>query len=353
MVPSGVRSLVESGHTVLVEKSAGKGSGILDEEYIAAGAKMVPSAEAVFKESDLIIKVKEPLPSEFDLFREEQMLFTYLHLAADLELTEMLLKKKIIGIAYETVQLEDGSLPLLTPMSEIAGKLSIQIGAHFLLSENGGSGVLLGGVPGVTSANVTIIGGGVVGTNAAKVALGMGASVTILDVNLNRLRHLSDMLVGNLTLLNSNADNIEYAVTRADLVIGAILTPGAMAKKIVTRNMVSQMRNGSVIFDVAIDQGGCFDTSVPTTHDKPVFLVDGVLSYCVTNIPSCVPRTSTFALTNATLPYALKLANLGYKETLRTEPALRKGINICKGKVVNQTVAKSLGLDYTPYEMCK
>lgn len=352
LVPAGVRAMVEHGHRVLVEKYAGKGSGISDAEYVAVGAEIRPSAKAVFKVAQLIVKVKEPMPVEYALLQEGQMLFTYLHLAASPELTQALLKRKMIGIAYETVQLENGSLPLLTPMSEIAGKLAIQVGTHYLEKENGGSGVLLGGVPGVRPANVVIIGGGTVGTNAAKVALGMGANVTIFDVNLERLRYLSDVLQGRLTTLASDAHTIELAVADADLVIGAILIPGARAKKLLTREMVSKMRKGSVIVDVSIDQGGCSETCVATTFDRPIFTVDGVIHYCVANMPSSVARTSTFALTNATLPYVLKLANLGCKEATRDDQALRKGVNIYMGKLVNKAVAESLGLEYTPFEAC-
>ncbi len=353
MTPAGVRSLVEDGHTVIIQKSAGEGIGISNEEYFASGARIVPTAEAIFKEAEMIVKVKEPLLQEYDLLREGQILFTFLHLAPAPELTKALLKQKIIGIAYETVQLDNGSLPLLTPMSEIAGKLSIQVGAHYLQKENGGSGVLLGGVPGVNPANIAIIGGGTVGTNAAKVALGMGANVTILDVNLDRLRYLSDVLEGRLTLLMSNTTNIEHAVTSADLVIGGLLVPGAKAKKLVTRDMISRMRKGSVIVDVSIDQGGCVETSKPTTHEKPTFLVDGVTNYCVTNMPGCVARSSTFALTNATFPYALKLANLGCKEALKQDAALRKGLNVFKGNLTSKPVAEATGIEYVPYEDCE
>lgn len=350
MVPSGARALIENGHKVLVERSAGEGSGISDEEYLQVGAEVRQAAKAIFEEAEMIVKVKEPLPQEYDLLHEGQMLFTYLHLASALELTKALLRQKVMGIAYETVQLADGSLPLLTPMSEIAGKLSVQVGAYYLQKENGGSGVLLGGVAGVRAGNVVIIGAGTVGTNAAKVALGMGAAVTILDINIGRLRYLSDILEGKLTTLASNKSNVEAAVAHADLVVGAILIPGAKAQKLVTRDMIARMRKGSVIVDVAIDQGGCSETSVPTTHDNPTFIVDGVIHYCVPNIPAAVSRTSTFALTNATLPYVLKLANLGYEEALRRDDSLRKGLNVFKGKLVCKPVAESLGLEYTPIE---
>lgn len=350
LVPSGVHALVENGHKVLVERNAGKGSGISDKEYLKAGALIQKTADEVFQEAEMIVKVKEPLPAEYELLQQGQILFTYLHLAPAPELTMALLARKIIGIAYETVQLADGSLPLLMPMSEIAGKVSVQVGAHYLEKENGGSGVLLGGVPGVKAASVAIIGGGTVGTNAAKVALGMGANVTILDTNLNRLRYLSDIFGGKLTTMASNYQNIEAAVAEADLVVGAMLIPGAKAKKLVRRSMISRMRKGSVAVDVAIDQGGCFETSVVTTHARPTYKVDGIIHYCVANIPGAVARTSTFALTNATFPYAMKLADLGFKEALRQDEALRKGINVFKGKLVSKPVAESLGTPYTPYE---
>jgi alanine dehydrogenase len=348
MVPAGVLSLVADGHTVLVEKAAGEGSGISDAEYAAAGAQIRPTAEDVFGDSEMVVKVKEPLAKEFPLLREDQVLFTYLHLAPAPALTGALLERGIIGIAYETVQFNGGPLPLLTPMSEVAGKLSIQIGARFLESPNGGSGVLLGGVPGTPPAEVAIIGGGVVGINAAKVALGMGANVTILDVNLDRLRYLADVLPGRTTVLASNDFNVESSVAQADLVVGGLLIPGAKAKKVVTKAMISKMRKGSVIVDVAIDQGGCVEGAVATTHDDPVFKVDGVTMYCVANVPGAVARTSTFALTNATFPYVSKLANLGYQKALKADPGLFKGLNLLKGSLVCQAVAEGVGMEYTP-----
>jgi alanine dehydrogenase len=348
MVPAGVRTLAEKGHRVLVERAAGEASGIPDGEYRRAGAETKETAKDIFSEAEMVLKVKEPLPEEYDLFCEGQILFTYLHLAPAPELTKALLRKKVIAIAYETVQLPDGSLPLLEPMSEIAGKMAVQVGAFYLQKENGGSGILLGGVPGIKAGNVAVIGGGIVGMNAARVALGMGANVTIIDINIARLRYLEDILGGKLITLASNKTNIENTVAEADLVIGAILTPGAKADKLVTRNMLTKMRQGSVIVDVAIDQGGCFETSVPTTHDKPVFVVDGILHYCVSNMPSAVSRSATFALTNATLPYALKLADTVYKQALLSDSSLRKGCNVFKGNLVHQNVAESLGLEYTP-----
>jgi alanine dehydrogenase len=350
IMAAGVRAMVENGHKVIIQKSAGEGSGVSDAEYISAGAQVKANAEEIFKEADMIIKVKEPLVQEYDLFREGQLLFTYLHLAPASDLTKALLERKIVGVAYETIQLENGSLPLLTPMSEVAGKLSIQIGAHWLQKENGGRGILLGGVPGTSPANVVIIGGGVVGSNAAKIALGMGANVTVLDINLDRLRYLTDMMQGRITLLVSNNDNLEKIIYEADLVIGSLLIPGAKAKKVVTRNMITRMRKGSVIVDVAIDQGGCIEGSIPTTHANPVIMIDGVILYCVANLPGCVPITSSIALTNATLPYVLQLANLGYKEAFNRNISLRKGLNLYKGKLTNKQVAEDTGIIYTPYE---
>jgi alanine dehydrogenase len=350
LAPACVRDLAENGHQVIVQQSAGEGSGISDAEYAKAGAQIVPWVEAVFSAAEMIIKVKEPLPREYKLLKAGQLLFTYLHLAPAPELTRALLEQKIVGIAYETVQLENGSLPLLVPMSEIAGKLSVQIGAHYLQKENGGSGVLLGGVPGVRPGHVAILGGGTVGLNAAKIALGMEASVTLLDINLDRLRYLSDILDDRITVLSSNLHNVEESVLAADLVIGGVLIPGAKAKKLVTREMISRMRKGSVMVDVAIDQGGCFETSHPTTFEAPVFSVEGVIQYCVANMPGCVARTSTFALTNATFPYVLKLANMGYEKALREDLSLRKGLNVFKGRLTNQAVAEAVGITYTPFE---
>jgi alanine dehydrogenase len=351
MVPAGVKSLVEDGHTVLIQASAGEGSGIADTEYAAAGAQIRPTAEAVFAEAGMIVKVKEPLPQEYPLLRKNQVLFTYLHLAPAPELTKALLDCGVIGIAYETCQLANGSLPLLTPMSEVAGRLSVQVGAYWLQKENGGSGVLLGGVPGTPPANVTIVGGGTVGINAAKMALGMGAHVTILDLSLDRLRYLDDVLGGRITLLASNDLNVEKAVLDSEVVIGALLIPGARAKKVVRKEHIAKMRKGSVIVDVAIDQGGCVEGAVATSHDDPVLHIDGVTLYCVANMPGCVARTSTFALTNATFPYASKLANLGWKAALKGDPALAKALNVVDGKLVSRAVAEGVGMDYTPYEI--
>jgi len=350
MAPSGVRALVENGHRVLVQKTAGEGAGISDQEYLESGATLIDSACEVFHQADMIVKVKEPQPCEYTLLNSGQLLFTYLHLAPAPELTAALLKQGVMGVAYETVQLENGGLPLLTPMSEIAGKLSIQVGAHYLQKENGGSGVLLGGVPGVSPGQVVILGGGTVGMNAAKIALGMGADVTLLDINPDRLRHLDDILDGRITLLASNTENIERSLSKADLVVGGVLIPGARAKKLVTRRMIGLLRKGSVMVDVAIDQGGCFETSRPTTFDDPVFTVDGVMQSCVANMPGCVARTSTFALTNTTLPYIIELANRGGLRAMREDTALRRGLNVFNGQLTNQAVAEALGLKFTPFE---
>ncbi len=348
LVPAGARVLADNGHRVLVERSAGEGSGISDDEYLEAGAVIGDGAEEVYRESDLIVKVKEPLPPEYDLLREGQILFTFLHLAAAADLTRALLERKVTGIAYETVQLKDGSLPLLTIMSEIAGKMSVQIGCHYLERQNGGSGILLGGVPGTGPGRVAIIGGGSVGMNAAKVALGIGANVIILDVDLERIRYLSDVLQGRAVTLVSNNSNIQDAVVNADLVIGAVLIPGARAPRLVTRAMIAGMRKGSVVVDVCIDQGGCVEGAVPTTFDNPTYVLDGVIICGLANMPGAVARTSTFALSDATFPYTLKLANLGYEQALSSDSALRKGVNTFLGRLTNKAVAESLGLDCAP-----
>ena len=350
IVPSGGRSLVLAGHKVLIEDGAGLGSGISNSEYEFEGAEIVPSAKDVYLRADMIMKVKEPLPSEYNMLREGQILYTYLHLAPAPDLTKALLNRKIIAIAYETVQLDDGSLPLLIPMSEIAGRMSIQEGAKYLEREKGGRGILLGGVPGVAPGKVTIIGGGIVGTNAAKMAIGTGATVTILDASLYRLRYLDDIFGGRIRKLMSDSHNIMESVKEADLVIGAVLIPGARAPFLVTRGMLSDMKEGSVIVDVSIDQGGCIETSKPTSHSNPIFVVDGVIHYCVTNMPGAVPRTSTFALTNATFPYALQIANLGIKDAFTKNKALLKGLNLANSKVTHKAVAESLGHEYSPPE---
>lgn len=344
MTPAGVHEYVAHGHTVLVETGAGEGSGISDGDYAAVGARILPSHEGVFAEAEMIAKVKEPTPAEFDLLRPNQLLFTYLHLANDEPLTRTLMERNVQAVAYETVQLANGPLPLLTPMSEVAGRMSVQVGAFYLQRPNGGRGVLLAGVPGVPAADVVIVGGGVVGTNAAQIALGMGANVTILDNNIDRLRYLDDILHGRIHTLASNAHSLAEAVAKADLVIGSVLIPGRRAPKLVTEAMVRSMRPGSVLVDVAIDQGGCIETSKPTSHSDPTFEIDGVVHYCVTNMPGAVPRTSTFALSNVTLPYGLALADHGLAAAVRRDAALAKGVNVLNGHVTHPGVAEALGL---------
>ena len=347
MTPAGAHDMVLDGHTVLVEDAAGEGSGLSNQLYEDHGAQIVDRND-VFSRSQMVIKVKEPLPEEFDLLREGQILYTYLHLAPAPELTRALLDRKVIGIAYETVQLSDGSLPLLIPMSEVAGRMSIHEGSKYLERENQGRGILLGGVPGVDSGHVVIIGGGIVGANAAKMAIGTGASVTLLDVNLNRLRYLDDIYGGRLKTLMSNRVNIVEALRTADLVVGAILIPGARAPKLITREMLSFMMPGSVIVDVGIDQGGVVETSHPTTHSDPIFIVDDVIHYCVANMPGAVARTSTFALTNATFPYALELARKGFNDAFQANPALARGLNVFKGHVTHPAVADALDMECVP-----
>lgn len=352
LTPAGTKAFVDCGHEVLIQASAGFGSGFEDEEYERVGAKIIPTIEEVYQKSDMIIKVKEPQKSEYSLLKEGQLLFTYLHLAVEPELTQALLKTKVNAVAYETIQTEKGDLPLLTPMSEIAGRMSVQIGATFLENPHGGRGVLLGGVPGVTPASVVIIGGGVVGLNAAKIAFGMGASVTILDLNLNRLRYIDDIFQGKIKTLMSNGFNIEESAKHADLLIGAVLIPGAKAPKLVNQETVKSMKKGSVIVDVAIDQGGIFETiDRVTTHENPVYEKHGVMHYSVANIPGAVARTSTIALTNATLPYALKLANEGFVKAVKNCKELASGVNTCHGSLVSKPVADSLGFDHKELSM--
>jgi len=341
LVPGGAAELVEAGHTVLVETHAGEGSSLLDMEYEKAGAKIVPDAPSVWSKADLVVKVKEPQPSEYSYFRPGLILFTYLHLAPLPELTEKLLRSRVSGVAYETIVERDGSLPLLTPMSEVAGRMSVQIGAQYLERPNGGRGILLGGVPGVAPANVAILGGGVVGTNAARMALGMGAHVTIIDRNLNRLRELDDIFNGMIVTLASNRFTIAETLKHSDLVIGSVLIPGAAAPKLVRRDMIASMKRGAVVVDVAIDQGGCFETSRPTTHTDPVYFVEDVLHYCVSNMPAAVPHTSTFGLTNATFPYLLQLANKGLERACSANPGLCEGVNTYGGEVTYKAVAES------------
>jgi alanine dehydrogenase len=350
LVPGGVKTLTESAHEVYVERGAGIGSGISNEEYAAAGAKILDTAGEVFTRAEMIVKVKEPLPQEVAALREGQILFTYLHLAPMKELTESLLQRGVTGIAYETITAEDGSLPLLTPMSEVAGRMAIQEGAHYLEKAEGGLGMLVGGVPGVPRGDVVIIGGGVVGLNAAKMAVGLGAHVTVLDKSLPRMQYLDDIFGGRITTLISNPITIRESVKKADMVIGAVLIPGASAPKLVTRDMVKAMKNGAVIVDVAVDQGGCAETTRPTTHSDPTYVVDGVVHYCVANMPGAVPRTSTFALTNVTLPYALTIANKGVVEAVRGDHSLKAGVNTFKRRVTCEPVAASQGRTHTPVD---
>ncbi|HWZ32561.1 MAG TPA: alanine dehydrogenase [Bryobacteraceae bacterium] len=343
LLPSGAKALTEAGHKVLAQTGAGLGSSLTDEEYRQAGAEIVATAAELWSKSDLVVKVKEPQTSEYPHLRPGLVLFTYLHLAPLPELTDKLLETKVNGIAYETIRESDGSLPLLTPMSEVAGRLATQIGAQYLEAPNGGRGIMLGGVPGVAPANVVIIGGGIVGHQAAKIAVGMGAHVTIIDRNLNRLRELDDVYASQVVTLASNDYTIRESLRHADLVIGAVLIPGASAPKLVRRDMLSGMKKGAVMVDVAIDQGGCFETSHATTHTDPVYFVDGVLHYCVSNMPAAVPHTSTFALNNATFPYLMELANRGLDAACQHNAALREGVNTYKGQVVYQAVAESQG----------
>jgi alanine dehydrogenase len=347
LTPAGVRALSDAGHQVIVEQRAGEGSGFEDALYQKAGGKIIDSADDVWAKAQMIVKVKEPIAPEYPRMREGQLLFTYLHLAPDRELTSQLLKRKVTGIAYETITDRKGTLPLLTPMSEVAGRMAIQVGAHYLEKMAGGRGILLGGVPGVPAARVVIIGGGVVGTNAAKIAVGMGSHVTIIDNNLDRLRELDDIFLSKISTLASSAYMIHDAISSADLIVGAVLVPGAAAPQLVTRNMLKDVPNGAVIVDVAVDQGGCIETTRPTTHSNPTYYVEGVLHYCVANMPGAVPRTSTFALTNATLPYTLKIANQGFYEAISSDPGLREGVNTFAGHCTYQAVAEAQGLPYT------
>ncbi|NMA69188.1 MAG: alanine dehydrogenase [Desulfitobacterium sp.] len=351
MPPAGVDALVKAGHTCYLEKSAGLGSGFTDEEYIEAGAIILDTAQEVYERSDMIVKVKEPLKSEIPYLKENQIVCAYFHLAPDKGLTEALLKAKVIGIAYETVELPNGALPLLAPMSEVAGRMAIQVGAHLLEKTNGGRGMLLGGVSGVEPATVVIIGGGNVGINAVKIAVGLGAQVTVLDISGARLAYIDDIFNGRVVTLMSNNYNIAKAVKRADLVIGAVLIPGAKTPKVVTEEMVKTMKPGSVLVDVAIDQGGAIETMDRVTSlDNPYFVKHGVIHYSVGNMPGAVPRTSTMALTNATMPYVLKIANKGVEKAMQEDEALRKGLNVYKGKLTIKAVAETQGLNYTSSE---
>ncbi len=348
VTPAGVKALVEAGHTVLVETQAGALSAATDDDYQSAGAEIVGCAYDVWRLAEMVVKVKEPVEKEYRHFREGLVLFTYLHLAPLQALTDALLEKKVVGIAYETVRDAAGTLPLLTPMSEVAGRLSVQVGAAYLEKEHGGRGVLLGGVPGTPPGNVCVIGGGIVGTNAAKIALGMGARVTIVDLSLNRLRELDDIFQGRVLTLASNSYNVERAVCDADLVIGGVLIPGAAAPKIVTRGMVAKMKKGAVVVDVAIDQGGCIETARPTTHSDPSYVVDGVVHYCVTNMPAAVPYTSTLALTNATFPYLMRLAKLGAKAAIQADKGIAEGVNTYEGALTYAAVAQAQGREWRP-----
>jgi len=350
VTPTGVAGFVARNHTVLIQKGAGSGSGLTDASYQAAGATIVDSAKEVWNKADMIMKVKEPQESEFSLLRSGLILFTYLHLAAAETVTRTMLERKITGIAYETIQLDDGSLPLLAPMSEIAGRLSIQVGAWCLQAENGGRGVLLGGASGVRPANVVILGAGMSGTAACQVAVGMGAYVSILDINPNKLRYVHDILGGHVTTLMSNRANVEEAVVGADLVIGSVLIPGAQAPKLIPRALAKRMKPGAAFVDIAIDQGGCADTSRPTTHLKPIYVEEELVHYCVTNMPAIVPNTSTYALTNSTLTYGLELANRGFPQALLRNPALAKGLNTFDGKVTYEGVASAFNLPFTPVD---
>ncbi len=345
---AGVKGLVEAGHQVYIENFAGIGSGISNKEYTSAGAEILDDVKELFDSVEMIMKVKEPLREEYEYFHEGQILFTYLHLAAEENLTKALMKKGVTAIAYETIQLCDGSLPLLIPMSEVAGRLATQAGARFLEKPQGGAGVLLGGVPGVKPARVVIIGGGTVGINSAKMAIGLGADVTILDLSARQMRYLDDIFQGRVKTYMSNPFHIMEELKKADLVIGAVLIPGAKAPNLVTEEMIKEMKKGSVIVDVAIDQGGCVETTYPTTHQQPVFEKHGVVHYSVANMPGAVPRTSTYALTNTTLPYALMLANKGYKRAITENEALSKGLNVYNGKVVYKAVADAFGLEHFP-----
>ncbi len=350
MTPAGVEVMIANGHTLLVEKSAGIGSGFDDAAYVSAGAEIVNAPADIFKRSDMVMHVKEPLPAEYDLIREGQIIFTYLHLAADERQTRALIKSKAVCIAYETIQKPDGSLPLLTPMSEVAGRMAIQEGAKYLEIAQGGRGVLLGGVPGVDPGNVVVIGGGIVGINAAKMACGLGAKVHILDMNLDRLRYLSDVMPANCFNLYSSPATVRELVKQAHVVVGAVLIPGTKAPKLVTREMLKTMKPGAVMVDVAIDQGGCFETSKATTHSNPIYTVDNVVHYCVANMPGAVPRTSTLALTNATLPYALKIAGKGWKKAMQDNPDIKLGANVVHGQITYRGVAEAFNLDYVPID---
>lgn len=349
--PAGVKELVAHGHMVYVQHSAGEGSGFSDDEYVRAGAQILPSIGDIYAETEMIIKVKEPIAPEYPLIREGQVLFTYFHFACDLELTEAMMRDKAVCIAYETVTDRQGRLPLLIPMSEVAGRMSVQEGARFLEKPQGGRGVLLGGVPGVRPAKVLVLGAGVVGCNAALMAAGLGADVTLMDISLPTLRHCAEVMPKNVKTVFSSKHNIELELPDTDLVIGSVLIPGAKAPHLVSKEMVGLMKPGAVMVDVAVDQGGCFETTHPTTHSEPTYVVDGVVQYAVANIPGAVPYTSTLALTNATLPYALRLADLGWKEACRRDSGLAEGVNVVDGKITYKAVAEAFGLPYTKLDL--
>ena len=347
LTPAGTFEFTKRNHTVYVQSTAGEGSGFTDQDYIEAGASVLSTIEEVYSIAEMIIKVKEPIESEYNLIKENQLLFTYFHFASYQPLTEAMIEKKAICLAYETVEASDRSLPLLIPMSEVAGRMAIQEGAKYLEKPQKGRGVLLGGVPGVPPAKVLILGGGIVGTQAAKMAAGLGANVTILDINLKRLRYLADVMPPNVTTMYSNEYTIRQLITHHDLIVGAVLIPGAKAPNLITRDMLKEMRPGTVLVDVAVDQGGCIETCKPTTHEDPTFIIDDIVHYCVANMPGAVPYTSTIALTNATLPYALQLANKGWKQACIENEELKKGLNIVNGKVVYKGVAEAFDLEYT------
>ena len=348
VTPGAVETLVHAGHRVLIETQAGIGSGFEDSDFCQCGAEIVGSGEEIYRDAEMVLKVKEPLPTEYPFLRPGLILFTYLHLAANEPLTRALVERQVTGVAYETVQLPNGSLPLLTPMSEVAGRMAVQIGAHYLEASQGGRGILLGGVPGVRPGSVVIIGGGIVGTNAAQIAIGLGARVTIIDINLDRLRYLDQVMLGHVITEASNRRNIAEAVRRAEILIGAVLVPGAKAPQLVTADMIATMAPGSVVLDVAVDQGGCIETARPTSHSDPTYTVNGVIHYAVPNMPGAVPRTSTYALSNATLPYVLDLANDGFEAAISKNAALRKGVNTMAGHATYEAVARVFDMTHTP-----
>lgn len=350
LTPAGVKEISKHGHTIYVQKGAGESSGFSDELYLSAGASILPGIEDVYANAEMIIKVKEPIESEYRLIREGQLLFTYFHFASYEPLTRAMVEQKAVCLAYETVEKNDGSLPLLIPMSEVAGRMAIQQGAKYLEKPMKGRGILLGGVPGVNPAKVLILGGGVVGTQAAKMAAGLGADVTIMDLSLPRLRYLADIMPANVTTLMSNEYNIRELLPTHDLIVGAVLIPGAKAPHLITRDMLKEMRPGTVVVDVAVDQGGCIETCKPTTHQDPIYIIEDVIHYCVANMPGAVPYTSTLALTNATLPYAIQLANKGWKKACQENPELRKGLNTIHGNIVYHAVAEAFGMEYSPVE---